>query len=101
MPDAIKISWKRVGTQEYGHIHADDVVKHEALKRQLGKTVAEFGHHTHGVRLFQNKNKSRSFSVLYFLELHHGTTYAEAAKRFGEAVMHYQACSGILDNERD
>lgn len=85
----------------YGHISADDVAAHEKLAKRFGKVVATFGHSTHGVRMFQNKQRRGSFTVLYFLEYHTALTYATAAKRFGEAVMHYQACEGALDNERD
>ena len=69
------------------------------LKVRFGKVVYTTGHSTHGVRLFQSRRKHGAFTVLYFLEYHTECTYAEAAKYLGQAIMHMQACNGLLDNE--
>lgn len=43
----------------------------------------------------QGRNR---FSVTYGAEVHRGLSYAEAAVKLGEAIMHAQACEGLLDN---
>ena len=83
----------------YGHITTSEAGL--SLSKRFGKTVAQHGVDLYGVRLFQNSRKHGSFTVLYYLEYHTGLTYSEACFQYGKAVMHYEACEGKLDNERD
>jgi hypothetical protein len=53
------------------------------------------------VTLFQNSKKRGSFTVQYGRQVHTDCTYAEAAVKLGQALMHAAACEGELDNERD
>ena len=39
-----------------------------------------------------------SFRVTYGREVQDGLSYAYAARRYGEAIMHWLACEGKLDN---
>jgi len=39
-----------------------------------------------------------NFRVTYGLQVDDGLNYAQAAAKFGQAVMHWLACEGRLDN---
>jgi hypothetical protein len=39
-----------------------------------------------------------NFSVEYGEQGDHNLTYAQAAAKLGQAIMHLQACEGMLDN---
>jgi len=56
-----------------------------------------------GSQLIELRQQGRDrFTVRYGLRLHERLTYDEAARELGAAIMHMQACAGLIDNrERD
>lgn len=90
---------------QYGHIEheqAKECGPHGHKAKTLGKLVAQFGDDLAGVQMYQHKTRRKgSFAVVYYREFHAGLTYAQAAEKFGQAVMHYQSCNASIDNERD
>lgn len=44
------------------------------------------------------QNGRNDFRVTYGKEVHDGLTYSQAARKLGEAQMHFLACLGKLDN---
>ena len=44
---------------------------------------------------------NRSFTVKYGQAVTRGLTYVEAAKEYGECVLHALACAGVVDADPD
>ena len=58
-------------------------------------------HRTKGqyaVNLYQTRaGRSQRFAVVYGQQHSDGLTYAQAAKEFGECVMHAETCAGNIE----
>ena len=87
--------------EQYFHIDSLQAEDHPGMVKRFGACVVKHGPTPYGVRMFQNKNKKQSFTVVYFLDVKTKISYDEAATAYGSAVMHYQSCEGSIDNERD
>ena len=51
------------------------------------------------IEMRQSEDKKALFTVIYGAQYDENLTYARAAKKLGEALMHHLACEGLLNNE--
>jgi hypothetical protein len=64
--------------------------------RVRGKHCYTVSPGTYAIELTQQRRDQ--FTVQYGRQFDHGLTYAQAAAKLGEAIMHALACEGKLDN---
>lgn len=53
------------------------------------------------IELRQSEDTNGRFILTYGCEVAPGLTYAQGAKKLGEAIFHHLACESILNNQGD
>lgn len=51
------------------------------------------------IEMRQNEDKKALFTIIYGAEYTENLTYARAAKKLGEALLHHLCCEGVASNE--
>lgn len=66
---------------------------------QFGPDNTFNGAKTEKMITLEQRGANGRFTVTYGLQRKTGLTYSEAAAELGAAIMHWQACNGLLGNE--
>jgi hypothetical protein len=73
------------------------MLSNDAPKQLYGKLVEDFQTEEHAIRLYQLDPDI--FAVQYGKQMDHSLTYAQAAQKLGEALMHSLAMTGAINVE--